>query len=204
MPASAKMKLFKSDQANTFHYVTTVTFKRVPVFRNDYACQLFIESLARTRQHCDFKLIGYVVMPDHVHLILNPRAKAISEVMRRLKSSSARLILDWLRQYKYSASLGKLQLEVPQSNSHTHALWQKGFSSIDLWSPRFILQKLSYIHLNPIRARLCNHPADWRWSSYGAYLKHESDNVPIEIDGRGYWNEAELNSTMGAAGNARL
>jgi len=113
-------------------------------------------------------------------------------------------MLDWLRRESYEASLKKLALDVTQSRSHTHALWQKGFSSIDLWSPRFILQKLSYVHLNPIRARLCDHPAEWRWSSYRAYLTHKSDNVPIEIDGRGYWTESELKSTAETAGNARL
>ena len=195
------MKLFKSDQANTFHYVTTVTFKRVPVFRNDYACQLFVDSLAVTKSHCTFKLIGYVIMPDHIHLILNPLGRSISEVMRRLKSSSARRVVDWLRQDRFATSLQNLALDNPQSRSHTHALWQKGFSAIDLWSPRFILQKLSYIHLNPIRAGLCNHPADWKWSSYSAYSPHEGGGVPIEIDSRGYWSEEELAKT---AGNARL
>src|SRR5438045_4194622 len=198
------MKLFKSYQSNTFHYVTAVTFKRVPIFRNDYACELFVESLTETRSHCTFKLIAYVVMPDHVHLILNPLARNISEVMRRLKSSSTRRILDWLREDRFAASLQKLELDIPQSRSHSHALWQKGFSSIDLWSPRFILQKLSYVHLNPIRARLCDHPAEWRWSSYRAYLTHKSDNVPIEIDGRGYWTESELKSVAETARNARL
>lgn len=126
MPADPTMKLFKSDEPNTFHYVTAVTFKRVPVFRNDYACQLFVDSLAKTKSHCAFKLIAYVIMPDHVHMILNPLERSISEVMRRLKSSSARLILDWLRQDGDEVSLKKLALDVPQTRSHTHALWQKG------------------------------------------------------------------------------
>ena len=202
-PPTQHMKLFKSDQPNTFHYVTAVTFKRVPVFRSEYACQLLVDSLAETRSHCAFKLIGYVVMPDHVHVILNPLRKSISEVVRRLKSLSARRILDWLRQDSYEASLKKLALDIPQSRSHTHALWQKGFSAIDLWSPRFILQKLSYVHLNPIRAGLCGHPAEWTWSSYNAYSPHERGGVPIEIDLGGYWSEAELASVK-TAGNARL
>ena len=201
MPANPTMKLFKSDEPNTFHYVTAVTFKRVPVFRNDYACHLFVDSLAETKSHCTFKLIAYVLMPDHVHMILNPLGKSISEVMRRLKSSSARLILDWLQQDGDEVSLKNLALDVPQTGSHTHALWQKGFSAIDLWSPKFILQKLSYVHLNPIRAKLCDHPSKWKWSSYSAYLPHEVGAVPIEIDGRGYWSQAELAK---AAGNARL
>jgi len=198
-----KMKLFKSDQANTFHYVTAVTFKRGPVFSNDYACELLVESLSETRKHCESKLIGYVIMPDHIHLILNPLAKSISAVIRRLKSSSARQVLDWLRRDGHQLSLKKLALDAPQSRSHTHALWQKGFSAIDLWSPRFILQKLSYIHLNPIRAGLCKYPAEWKWSSYSAYSPHEPGEVPIEVDSRGYWSEAQL-AFVRTAGNARL
>jgi REP element-mobilizing transposase RayT len=120
--------------------------------------------LAETRDQCKFKLIGYVVMPDHVHMILNPLDRNISVVMGRLKSTAARQILDWLRESNHVASLKKLALAVPQGCSHTHSLWLKDFSSIDLWSPRFIRQKLNYIHLNPVRARLCNHPAEWKWS----------------------------------------
>ena len=143
------MKLFKSHEPNPFHYATTVCFNRVPVFRSEVACKLFISALLETREQCRFKLIGYVLMPDHAHLILNPLNRDISVVRRRLKSSSARQILDWLRTSNHVASLKKLALAVPQSRSHTHSLWQKNFSSIDLWSPQFIRQKLNYIHLNP-------------------------------------------------------
>jgi putative transposase len=166
LPAGLSVKLFKSHDPNIFHYMTTVCFKRVPVFRSDIACRLFTKALAETRDRCEFKLIGYVVMPDHVHLILNPLNRDIGAVMRRLKSTSARLILDWLRESNHLVSLEKLAVSVPQVRSHTHSLWQKDFSSIDLWTPRFIRQKLNYIHLNPVRAGLCEHPADWQGSSY--------------------------------------
>ena len=198
------MKLFKSHEHNIFHYTTTVCFNRVPVFRSEVACNLFINALAETRERCKFKLIGYVVMPDHVHLILNPLERNISVVMGRLKSTAARQILDWLRQRNHAASLKKLALTVPKSRSHTHSLWLKDFSSIDLWSPRFIRQKLNYIHLNPVRARLCEHPAEWKWSSYRAYFPHKPGSVPIEIDERGYWEENNQESVARPAGNARL
>lgn len=55
-----------------------------------------------------------------------------------------------------------------------------------------MLQKLNYIHLNPVRAGLSKHPAEWKWSSYRAYLPHEPGSVPIEIDARGYWAEDEF------------
>jgi hypothetical protein len=83
-------------------------------------------------------------------------------------------------------------------------VWQKDFSSIDLWSPKFIRQKLNYIHLNPVRAGLCKHPAEWRWSSYRAYLPHESSDVPIEMNLRGYWSEDDFESVVEPAGDAHL
>jgi REP-associated tyrosine transposase len=186
------MKLFKSREPNTFHYTTSVCHRRVPVFRSDNACQLFVEALAETRKRLPLKLIGYVIMPDHTHLIVNPLGRDISKILNSLHSASASEILEWLRAGNYSTSLAKLALNPPKKRGHTHALWQPDSSCIDLWSPRFIRQKLNYIHMNPVRAGLCKHPADWKWSSFRAYLPHEPGAVPIEMDLPGYWSEGEL------------
>src|SRR6266436_7706445 len=176
------MKLFKSNEPNTFHYVTLVTDNRVCVFRSDEACRIFTEVLAEVREKYPYKLIGYVLMPDHVHAIINNRTDGISDWLRRVRGNSARKILDCLREEQHTASLKKLALNPPQKRQHTHAVWQKDPSVIDLWSPRFIRQKLNYLHLNPVRADLCEHPADWKWSSCRAYLPHKADELPIEID----------------------
>lgn len=198
------MKLFKSHEPNTFHYTTSVCYRRVPVFRSERACEFFIKALAETRKRLPFKLIGYVVMPDHTHLILNPINCDISVIMNSLKSATARQIIDWLRESNHTSSLRKLALETPQKRGHTHSLWQRDFSSIDLWSPKFMLQKLHYIHMNPVRAGLCKHPADWKWSSFRAYAPHEPGAVPIDVDWRGYWEVDELKSGLEPAGSARL
>jgi hypothetical protein len=97
-----------------------------------------------------------------------------------------------LREGQHLTSLAKLALSHPQKRQHTHAIWQKDPSVIDLWSGRFIRQKLNYLHLNPVRAGLCRHPAEWKWSSYRAYLPHAPGEVPIEMDRRAYWEESEL------------
>jgi|SRR5882672_2838890 len=198
------MKLFKSHDPNTFHYTTSVWYRRAPVFRSEKARELFSEALAETRTRHPFKLIGYVITPDHTHLIVNPLGRNISALMGRLKSLSGRKIIDWLSEPRYVDSLKKLELTNPQKRRHTHAVWQKDFSSIDLWSPKFIRQKLNYIHLNPIRAGLCKHPAEWKWSSYRAYLPHEPGSVPLEMDLKGYWSEEDFESMVEPAGNARL
>lgn len=137
------MKLFKSSELNTFHYVTLVTYNRVPVFQNDHACEIFVNTLREVRDRFPYKLIGYVIMPDHAHAIVNNASGTISDWLRRVRGNSARYILDWLREDRHLLSLKKLALNQPQKRQHTHAVWQKDPSVIDLWSPKFVRQKLN-------------------------------------------------------------
>lgn len=193
------MRLYKSQTSNMLHYVTTVTHDRVPVFRSARACEIFVGVLCEMRERGLYKLIGYVVMPDHAHLIVNPQDASISSFMRRLKGITARRIVDWLQRESHHESLAKLTLLHPQKQRHSYAVWLKDYSAIDLWSPRLIGQKLNYIHLNPVRAKLCEHPAQWRWSSYRAYFPHADGDVPVEVDWRAYWNEKPQLETAGIA-----
>jgi putative transposase len=186
------MKLFKSHEPNLVHYVTAVTYKRVPVFSSERSCSLLIEALAETRIKDPFKLIGYVIMPDHFHLLANPLDMNVTRLIGRLKGRAASRILKWLRSESKTRSLDKLALRNPLASGQTHALWLQDFSAIDVWSHKFIRQKLHYIHLNPVRAGLCDHPAKWRWSSYQAYMPHEAASVPIEIDWRWLWSAEEI------------
>ena len=156
------MKLYKSNEPNTFHYVTLVTYHRASVFRSDVACQLFIDVLRETRERYPYKLVGYVLMPDHVHAIVNNRSGTISDWLRRIRGNSARKILAWLRDEGHLSSLKKLALVHPQKRQHTHSVWQKDPSVIDLWSHKFVRQKLNYLHLNPVRAGLCQHHGSGR------------------------------------------
>ncbi len=153
--------------------------------------------MREVRERYPYKLIGYVLMPDHVHAIINNHSGTISDWLRRVRGNSARKILDWLREERYLASLKKLALNPPQKRQHTHAVWQKDPSVIDLWSHKFIRQKLNYLHLNPVRAGLCEHPADWKWSSCRAYLPHAIGDIPIEIDWQAYWTDEELELSKG-------
>lgn len=186
------MELRVKREPDTFHYITSVTFNRVPIFRSETACEIFVEKLGEVREKFPYKLIGYVVMPDHFHLIVNLKDDDVSKFLLRLRGLSARQIIDWLKEKKFVSSLAKLELHFPQKRQYTHAVWQKKPVVIDLYSHKFLRQKLNYIHLNPVRAGFCDHPAKWKWSSYRAYLPHKSGEVPIEIDWQAFWKKEEL------------
>src|SRR5437879_13640000 len=125
------MKLYKSNEPNTFHYVTLVTHRRAPVFQSDVACQLFVDVLSETRERYPYKLVGYVLMPDHVHAIINNRCGTISDWLRRIRGNSARKILAWLRSEGQLSALKKLALVHPEKRHERHCVRQIEPSGID-------------------------------------------------------------------------
>ena len=193
-----KMHLFKSREPNLVHYATTVTFNRVPVFRSDHACLLLVDAMATTREKEPFKLIGYVIMPDHFHLLANPLKLDISIIVGRIKGRAAVAILGWLRAEGHVTSLAKLAFSGRRKLGQTHAVWMREFSAVDIWSRKFIRQKLHYIHMNPVRAGLCDHRR-MALVELHAYLPHVPGSVPIEVDKRWLWTEEELSLAVGTS-----
>lgn len=190
------MELRIKDDPQTFHYITSVTFNRVPIFRSEKACEIFVEQLSEVRKKFPYKLIGYVVMPDHFHLLVNLKDDDDSKFLLRLRGLSARKIIAWLKESNFISSLEKLKLKIPQKRQHTYAVWQKKPMVVEIYSHKFLRQKLKYIHLNPVRAGFCKHSAEWKWSSHSAYLPHKPVNIPIEIDWQPFWENAELNDLI--------
>jgi len=198
------MELRVKRELDTFHYITSVTFNRVPIFRSEKACEIFVEQLGEVRDKFPYKLIGYVVMPDHFHLIVNLKDDDQSKFLLRLRGLSAGKIIAWLKKKNYVSSLEKLKLKFPQKRQHIYAVWQKKPLVVELYSHKFLRQKLNYIHLNPVRAGFCEHPAEWKWSSYRAYLPHKQGEVSIEIDWQSFWKEEELEGSIKNEAEANL
>jgi putative transposase len=157
------------------------------IFQSVKACKILIDVLSEIKTIHPFKLVGYVLMPDHIHLLINPVNSDLSIILRKLKGKSARQIIDWLKSGNHLRSLEKLRLN---ATGQEFAVWQKSSFVVDLVSPKFLRQKLDYIHLNPVRAELCNAPQDWRFSSFSAYFPAGLD-VPIEVDKHPFWNDVE-------------
>jgi REP element-mobilizing transposase RayT len=185
------MTVFNSKERNVLHYLTFVVLQRVRVFADQGNCQLFIEALDETRKQYPFKLIAYVIMPDHVHLIVNPAGGDIELVGKTLKGKSAKKILDRLKIFENGSTLSQLKRSAIGKRNHTFSLWQKKVKSVDLWTHKFILQKMNYVHMNPVRAALCDHPGKWVWSSYSAYVRNSQAEIPIQPDRQGYWPEEQ-------------
>jgi putative transposase len=159
------------------HFITGNLHQRVPVFRDDNCCQAFIDVCAEMREQWPFKLIAYVLMPDHIHLVVNPRDGRVRELTGKLKSQSARRIVAVASDVSFTAGQS-------ESGAPFHQVWQESFKALPLWSDWMIWQKINYIHSNPLKARLVKSAADYRWSSYSAFYSGGADPIPLD---REWW-----------------
>jgi putative transposase len=156
------------------HFVTFSCYRRLPLLQSARARDVFVRELEKVRDKLQFRLIGYVVMPEHVHLLIGETPTGTpSTVLHRLKLSVSRR----LRKRKKNST----QLALPFGETEPlRAFWQARFYDFNVYSGGKVKEKLNYMHANPVVRRLVNHPKDWRWSSWGFYMKGEKGLIRID------------------------
>lgn len=160
------------------HFLTGNIAHRLPAFEQATCCEAFIDVCSTLKEQWPFKLIAYVLMPDHVHLIVNPKDGRIRELAGTLKSLSARRMID-------QAGGPSFLREQPDADGSIHQVWQESFKALPLWSDWLIWQKINYIHNNPVRSGLVRSAADYRCSSFRSF--YLGDCKPIEVNKDWWW-----------------
>ncbi|MFQ5805189.1 MAG: transposase [Phycisphaerae bacterium] len=162
------------------HYLTFSCLKRRPFLTSERACGWFIESLKDAREKHEFDVWAYVLMPEHVHLLIWPTrpAYSISDILGDVKQPVTRATLKFVRKHA-PEFLARMRDARPNGKS-SHRFWQRGGGyDRNLNTPRSITEKINYIHENPVRRGLVAVPTDYRWSSAAFYAgKTDVDLVP--------------------------
>ena len=155
------------------HFITGNVHNRLPIFRKESACRAFLEEIQNLKVKRECKLIGFVVMPDHLHLIVNPRDGNVQEWTGALKSLTAKRLVELARKDLFLKINGENQV------------WQESFKALPLWSNWMIWQKINYIHNNPIKAKLADSAKDYKWTSFRSFYFKETDPI-LQID-KDWW-----------------
>ena len=151
--------LKRFQQSRDVHFITFSCYRRQPKLSNPGAPSIFLSALERVRKSRRLCVYGYVVMPEHVHLLVNePEVGTLAGALQSLKQGVAR----------------RLALRADQS------FWQARYYDFNVWSERKFLEKLRYIHRNPVHRELVARPEDWMWSSFRHYATGEASAVEIE------------------------
>src|SRR5260370_20035130 len=139
------------------HFVTFCCSHRCRLFTAEASRRTFESALERVRRSFRLHVYGYVVMPEHVHLLLSePEKDTLADALKSLKQGVARRLLPKMG--------GPLKPAFCLSGEQQ--FMQKRYYDFNIRNyPQFV-EKLRYIHRNPVKAGLCERPEDWEWSSF--------------------------------------
>jgi len=157
------------------HFITFSCYQRRPLLGAPQCRDLFLRTLEETRIRYGIVVVGYVIMPEHVHLLLSePEQSNHSIVLQVLKQRFSRELLEKLRNRRPrpEGSLWNTVLE----QGH---VWQRRFYDFVVWNRHKRAEKLRYMHENPVRRGLVASPEEWRWSSCRAYVYEEHGPVLV-------------------------
>jgi len=169
--------LKRFQQNGDFHFITFSCYQRRPYLGSPASRNLFEEILEKTRSKYKFRVIGYVVMPEHVHLLLTEPVEAtLSKTLMALKISSSKHLKE-------------------------SPFWQIRYYDFNVFTRRKQVEKLRYIHRNPVRRGLVQRPEDWQWSSFRHYLTGQRVTVEIESSWTSFLREAASMKTGFAKDN---
>jgi REP-associated tyrosine transposase len=159
------------------HFVTFSCYRRRPFLGTARARNTFVRMLEAVRSAYGFGLFGYVVMPEHVHLLISePRKGTPSTVLQVLKQKVSRR----LRVRGRKGVSGQLRLKFASEQAAAPAFWQRRFYDFNVWSTKKIMEKLEYMHENPVKRKLVLRARDWAWSSWSHYARRERGILAID------------------------
>ncbi len=142
--------------SNHARFLTFSCFDRKPFFADPVVADLFADRLMWTRQRLGFGLHAWVVMPEHVHLLISPKLPEapVSKVLMSLKRPVAKDALKHMR----------------SQGAHAESFWLPGGGyDRNIFSEQEMLEKCEYIHANPVRRGLVESAEEWLWSSARAW-----------------------------------
>lgn len=161
-------------------YITMVARNRLPVFKTDAIKHITCQALDEARNSGKFLIFAYVIMFDHLHLLTN-QPKTSADVLRYVRGITGRRVIDYLKKKNFHASLAKLQHE-EWKRKHSYSVWQQEKNVLSIFSEAMFMQKVNYIHLNPVREGLVERAIDYRWSSARIWQGCAADDEPLRVD----------------------
>ena len=162
------------------HELTFSCYKGMPLLFSDQTRRWFIKAVEEARARKDFSVFAFVVMPEHVHIIIQPNypVYGISWFLKSMKQPVSRKVSGWLKQHdpEEHARLTRVRRDSFQE----FRFWQAGGGyDRNIIDRTTLLRMIEYIHRNPVRRRLVEKPTDWKWSSASWY---ETGECVLQID----------------------
>jgi putative transposase len=166
---------FKIINQNALYFLTLTIIDWIDLFTRDQNRRIVIDALDYCRKHKGLKLWAYVIMTNHIHLIASTEERSLSGILRDFKRHTAKQLLRSINtesESRRSWMIKAFSISIEKINHRelNHQIWFHDNHPIELESYKFTMQKLGYIHENPVRAGFVDDPSAWVYSSQRNYL----------------------------------
>lgn len=174
------------------HFITATVVDWVDVFTRKTYRDCIIDCLDYCIKNKGMIVYGYVIMSNHVHLIIQSKDSKLSDLIRDFKKFTAKTILDKIQTEPDSRREWMLERFKIATASHSrnknYQFWQYGNHGEEIYSEKFMWSKLNYIHLNPIRAGIVAKTSEYVYSSASNYINGDGilniekvDNLIVDV-----------------------
>jgi len=172
---------YKIFEAEYPYFITSNVVDGYPLFSKPLAAEIILKGLAFLQDKRKTTLCAYVIMENHIHFIA--QSLELQKHLRALKSWTAREIINQFTKEGHTHQLAKLKQAKRLSHIDSdYQVWEEGFFPKQITSDAMMLQKMEYIHNNPVRRGFVDLPEDWRYSSARNYLGIEG-LIPVTLFG---------------------
>jgi putative transposase len=160
------------------HFVTCTILHWIPIFTRTETTDIIFESLKYLQKTDNAKIYAYVILENHLHLIIS--SDDLSKTMESFKKYTSRRIIDLLRSKNVTTILDQLMFyKKAHKSDRTYQLWQEGIAPKLIQSEPMMIDRINYIHNNPVKRGYVDDPIHWRYSSARNYA-NQAGLIEIE------------------------
>jgi REP element-mobilizing transposase RayT len=170
------------------YFMTFTVVGWVDLFTRKECSQILIDSFSYCKENKGLKLYAYVFMGSHLHLLAAAAAGStgLSSIVRDFKSFTSKKIIQWITDNPIESRREWLDLVFRyhgkyNANNQVYQVWQQHNKPMQCITPQFTLQKLDYIHFNPVNAGIVDNPEDYRYSSARNYCGRRDTLLEVEL-----------------------
>lgn len=161
------------------YFITSTIVEWIPIFTSEKYFKIMADSISFCRKEKGLKVFAYVIMDNHIHLILN--GKNLINIIQSLKRHTAKTILEALKTDNKEWILNQFHFYKKKNKIKSdYQVWQEGYHPQGIGTQDMLFQKIKYIHYNLVKRGLVLRPEDWRFSSANYYLNGEVGELELD------------------------
>ena len=170
---------YRINEPDRPHFITATIVEWLPVFNTAHCCDIIVRSFEFARAHKGLRIYGWVILDTHLHAIV--AGPELARTIADLKKFTAGEILAQVKTERREWLLNQFAyFKAKYKRTSQHQVWQEGVHPQSIASDEMMLQKLEYLHNNPVKRGLVAAPEHWRYSSAHEWLPGASPVLRVD------------------------